>query len=90
MNIKELRAMVLKYKSAMEEKDPLMREMFEELDIPPGVPPTPKMLEEINEKITEYMLTPEGKELESYFEDSGRYNLYYKKLMEKGGDLSGL
>ena len=81
------RAMAMKYKSILEAKAPAIWEIYtRELDIQKGAPFTPN---DAN-KIESYISTPEGKELKSYFEDFERYLLYYTKVKEKGGDLSGL
>lgn len=86
-NVKELRAIVLKYKNVLDAKGPSIQKIFKyELGLHKSTPFTQESIE----KIETYMSTPEGEELKSYFEDFNRYILYYLKLKEKGADMSDL
>lgn len=82
MDVGELKAMVIKYKDAIVAKEPEIR----------------KLADQLKEIPIAKMTGPEAKELqaemkalsESVSALQERFQVYYDKLKEKGGDLSGL
>ena len=82
MDVDELKAMVIKYKNAIFAKEPEIR----------------KLTDQLKEIPVAKMLGPEAKEIKAELEAlnksvsalNKRFAVYYNKLKEKGGDLSGL
>lgn len=82
MDVGELKAMAMKYKDAIAAKEPEMRKLadqFKDIPIAKKLGPEAK---EITAKI--------GALNKSVSALNERFAVYYNKLKEKGGDLSGL
>ncbi len=82
MDVDELKAMAMKYKDAIVAKEPEIRKLADQLK---EIPIAKKLGPEAKE------ITAEMKALsESVSALNERFQIYYDKLKEKGGDLSGL
>jgi hypothetical protein len=82
MDVGELRAMAMKYKDAIAAKEPEIKKLADKLK---EIPITEMMGEDAKE------LQAEMKELnKSVSALKDRFQIYYNKLKEEGGDLSGL
>jgi hypothetical protein len=82
-----LRSQVLRYKALIEKDEPAVTEFFNSI-IPPGTPFTPGTAATINKALIEDPVMNET--INRYTENLVNYHLFYDKLKDKGGDMTGL
>ncbi|MHC5160998.1 MAG: hypothetical protein ACYSOC_05125, partial [Planctomycetota bacterium] len=82
-----LRSQVLRYKALLEKDEPAVTEFFNSI-VPPGTAFTPDTAAKINKALIEDPVMNET--INRHTENLVSYHLFYDKLKDKGGDMTGL